>query len=154
MLFVAFQLMPLPSIRGSWWLSDISPWFAGAMLFQVLYQDRGEEAFDTYETGVEKYDSFFVFLARWKSESTPLVSRTKRHEFCRACVSLFFSWPALSSARRRRLLPSTDPLSFPHPANGQRSSSSRRSNRPQHNLLQILIFRVANYVATSSIRVS
>lgn len=35
LIFVAFQLMPLPSIRGSWWLSDMSPWFAGAMLFQV-----------------------------------------------------------------------------------------------------------------------
>ncbi|CAM9447796.1 unnamed protein product [Ectocarpus sp. 12 AP-2014] len=36
-VYVAFQLMPLPSIRGSWWLSDISPWFAGAMLFQALW---------------------------------------------------------------------------------------------------------------------
>lgn len=35
MIFVAFQLLPLPSIRGSWWLSDITPWFSGAMLFQV-----------------------------------------------------------------------------------------------------------------------
>eukprot|EP00903_Cladosiphon_okamuranus_P005465 g5450.t1 len=37
LIFVAFQLLPLPSIRGSWWLSDMSPWFAGSMLFQTLW---------------------------------------------------------------------------------------------------------------------
>lgn len=37
LLFVIFQLLPLPSVRGSWWLSEISPWFAAAMIFQTLW---------------------------------------------------------------------------------------------------------------------
>ena len=37
-LFVLLQLLPVDYVRESWWLSDISPWFAGAMLFQVRPQ--------------------------------------------------------------------------------------------------------------------
>eukprot|EP00904_Undaria_pinnatifida_P009798 jgi/Undpi1/5949/HiC_scaffold_2.g01223.m1 len=36
-LFVLLQLLPVDYVRESWWLSDISPWFAGAMLFQSLW---------------------------------------------------------------------------------------------------------------------
>ncbi|CAN0421758.1 unnamed protein product, partial [Discosporangium mesarthrocarpum] len=34
LIFVLYQLLPLPEIKGSWWLADVSPWFAGAMFFQ------------------------------------------------------------------------------------------------------------------------
>ncbi|CAM9280564.1 unnamed protein product [Laminaria digitata] len=36
-IFVLFQLLPVDYVRESWWLSDISPWFAGAMLCQSLW---------------------------------------------------------------------------------------------------------------------
>lgn len=32
---MVFQLLPIHSTRESLWLSEISPWFTGAMLFQV-----------------------------------------------------------------------------------------------------------------------
>lgn len=34
--YVLYQLLPLASVRDLWWLEEMSTWFAGAMLFQVL----------------------------------------------------------------------------------------------------------------------
>ncbi|CAM9520661.1 unnamed protein product, partial [Chrysoparadoxa australica] len=36
-IFAAYQALPLVSIRGSWWLAEVSPWFTAAMVFQSLW---------------------------------------------------------------------------------------------------------------------
>ena len=43
LIFVLFQLLPVDYVRESWWLSEISPWFAGAMLFQarIMFEQCG-----------------------------------------------------------------------------------------------------------------